>query len=84
MTSAFLGLAVSSTAATSMVMQSSPQGMWSMFNQMQFYILIPLVPNSVPDEIMEFLEGYSFTLFNFDFMPSDKIPGYESTKEVLK
>jgi hypothetical protein len=84
LTASFMALSAVSSMVTSMVMQASPQGMWSMFNQMQFYMLIPLITNSVPDEIMEFLKGYSIALFNFDFLPFEKIPGYESAGRVLK
>ena len=75
-TSTAMGVAAASTVTTSVATNSSPQGMWSMIHQFQLYLLLPLV-TFIPQAFEEFLEGYSFVLFNFDFIELPSTPGYD-------
>lgn len=60
---------VAATSSISAAMTgSSPAGMWIMLNQFAYFMLIPLVGAFIPDAFLEFLKGYSFSLFNFKFI----------------
>lgn len=64
-----MGAVLVMCVASIIMAQGSIQALWSMINQFQFYILIPMVGAFIPYQLLEFLEGLDFTLFNFDFIP---------------
>ena len=55
------------SSVNSIVSTSSIQGFWSLINQFQFYILIPLLTTYIPDNIVKLIEGLDFSLLNFNF-----------------
>jgi hypothetical protein len=62
---------------------SSPQGSWSMINQFQIFILLPMLGAYMPFEVINFITGMGFTLFSFDFIPYKEIPGIKHTIQFL-
>ena len=67
---AVMGVGVTSMAAASAFSLSSPQGMWSWFNEFQLLMLLLLTGAYFPKEIVKFLEGMDFTSFSFNFIPT--------------
>lgn len=78
-----IGSAAASSGATSAIAGSSPQGIWSMLNQFQFFLLLPLIGAFVPDAVIDFFQGFEFVTFNFDFMSLDSIPYYKDFKSYF-
>ena len=66
------------TVTTSLVSGGSPQSLWAMINQFQFFMLYPMIGAYVPDNIIDFLQGVNFCLFNFNFIPIPKSGPYKS------
>lgn len=56
---------------------SSPQGAFSMVNQFQLLILLPMLGTYIPNDIIQLLTGMSFTIFSFSFIPFGDIPFIE-------
>ncbi|CAI2376836.1 unnamed protein product [Moneuplotes crassus] len=54
---------------------SSPQGAWSMINQFQILMLMPLTGSFFPSDVIMLLTGMDFTLISFSFIPIPRIPG---------
>ena len=67
---AIMGIGVASMTATSLFSLSSPQGMWSCFNEFQLLMLLLLTGAYFPKEIVNFLAGMDFTSFSFSFIPT--------------
>jgi hypothetical protein len=61
----------------SILNNGSPQGLWAMINQFQFYILLPIVFDKLPTNIVDFIAGLDFSLADFDFIPIEHLPGFE-------
>ena len=54
---------------------STPQGAWSLVNQFQIFLLMPLTDAYFPPEIIAFMTGLDFSLFSFSFLPIKSIFG---------
>lgn len=54
-----------------------------MVNQFVYLMLLPLVGASLPDAFLEFLKGYSFCLFNFDFLKFENIKYYKDSVDYF-
>jgi hypothetical protein len=61
------------SVVSSVAGMSSSQGLWSMINQFQMYLLVPIIGADIADDVLEFLEGMEFALFSFSFIPFEKI-----------
>lgn len=59
-------------AVTSLMTLSSPVGMWSIFNQVQLYMLLPMIPQYFPDKVGKFILNMDFTLLSFEFLQIGK------------
>lgn len=59
------------------------QTMWMVINQYQLYLLIPLMRVYVPGDIMYYLLGQSFAIFNFKFLHFDSSALYKSINKLL-
>mmetsp|Transcript_42222 Transcript_42222/g.49078 ORF Transcript_42222/g.49078 Transcript_42222/m.49078 type:complete len:282 (-) Transcript_42222:1165-2010(-) len=55
-----IGVVSAASVVSSVVSGSSIQGLWSMINQFQFYLLFPMIGAYVPEAILKFLEGIDF------------------------
>jgi hypothetical protein len=67
-----VGVFVSLGAA--LASMSSPQSAFSMINQFQLYILLPMIGVYMPSKVVTYITGMSFTMFSFSFIPFEKIP----------
>jgi hypothetical protein len=56
---------------------------WSMVNQLQLYLLLPLVGVDLPDKILDFVFGLEMSMFSFDFLPSQDIFGVKNLIDYL-
>lgn len=56
---------------------SSPQGSWSMVNQFQIMMLMPLTGAFFPSDVILFLTGMDFSYINLGFIPIPEIPGID-------
>ena len=65
------------TVSTSFISGCSPQSLWSMINQYQLFMLFPMIGVYIPEEVIHFLQGVSFWLFNFSFISLSKLGIYE-------
>ena len=73
---------IMAVAAAAMTM-SSPQGAFSMINQFQLLLLLPMIPKYLPSDALLFIMGMDFTMFSFDFIPFDRLPMVSSISEWL-
>lgn len=66
-------------AATSVAILSGapPTGIWAIFHQLQFAILLLMIDSYTPNDINDFLRNQEFALLNFNFIPYDKLPIFE-------
>jgi hypothetical protein len=62
----FLGMTVN--ALFSIVFKTSAQSMFSFFNIMQLYLILPLLGAFMRYEVINFLVGLSFSLCSFSFL----------------
>ena len=51
----------------------SAQGMFSLFNAIQLFLLLPLVGTNVSSDVISFLTSMKFSLVSMKFMPSENI-----------
>jgi ABC-type sugar transport system permease subunit len=54
-----------------------------MMNQFQLYILLPMIGAYIPDKVIEFITGMSFTLVSFSFIPIVNIPLIKDAIDLL-
>jgi hypothetical protein len=62
------------TCAVSVFTLSSPILLWISINQYQMFIVLTFVGVYIPEFVLEFIYGMSFTVFSFDFVPVWKAP----------
>ncbi|CAI2379955.1 unnamed protein product [Moneuplotes crassus] len=82
-TQAAAGVAMALAAASSVVSMSSPVGMFSMINQLQLYILLPMLPPYFPAKVGDFILGMDFAFVSLDFIPTDDIPLVKEIKKLV-
>jgi hypothetical protein len=58
----------------SVISMSSPQTMFSIINQFQMFILLPMIGAYMPPKVIQVLLGMNFSIFSFSFIPLEKIP----------
>ena len=62
---------------------SSSQGMFSLINQFQMYLLLPLVGADIHENVITFIEGMDIGLLNFPFIKADQIKYIKIVPEYL-
>jgi len=62
---------------------SSASAIWSIVNQLQFMMLLLAFESYVHQDISSFIKGYSFMLFNLNFIPSQDAPGLNFLSEWM-
>jgi hypothetical protein len=67
-------MTVSTSIVVSGLKASSPMGIWSLFNQLQMVILLLLIRTYLPLDVSEYIRQQNFALFDFSFIPFDRIP----------
>ncbi|CAI2375332.1 unnamed protein product [Moneuplotes crassus] len=65
---ALFSIGVIATIATSITSLSSPNGIYSIINQLQLYALLPMVGSFLTAKVANVILGMDFTLLSFDFM----------------
>jgi hypothetical protein len=65
---------VAANMGASLMSMSSPQGAFSMINQFQLFILLPMIGTYIPESVIKVITGMSFVMFSFSFIPFDEIP----------
>lgn len=81
--SALLVLGVLINLCYALINGSSIQGTFSMFNQIQLYMLLPLIGAYMPNEVVLLIAGMSTSLFSFDFLPIGDIKSLSSVNDLL-
>jgi hypothetical protein len=71
---AVVAVGVAISIGASVLSMSSPQGAFSMLNQFQMFILLPMIGAYIPESIIKIITGMSFAMFSFSFIPVEKIP----------
>ena len=82
-TQAVMGAGAAVGGAASMLSMSSPQAVWMMVNQFQLLMLLPLTEAFLPEDIIDYFTGMSFTNFNFNFLKLEKLPTFGSLYELF-
>jgi hypothetical protein len=62
---------------------ASPQGSYSMINQFQIFLLMPLTDAYFPQEVITFLTSIDFTMFSFSFLPIKNLPLVNTLFELI-
>jgi len=75
---AIAGTAAGLSVASSMMSGGSISGAFSVFNQFQLFILLPLIPEHFPEKVANYILGLDFAMFSFDFIPHKDIPFFET------
>ena len=78
-----VGVFAATTVMSSMMSVSSSQGLFSLINLFQLYILLPMTGKYLPPKIIAFILGMDFTLFSLDFIPLEDIPYAVNVKEFF-
>jgi hypothetical protein len=78
-----LGIGVGVGITSAFLTSSSPQSAFSMINQFQMLLLLPLIGTYIPDEIVKLIVGMDFAMFSLAFIPIDQIPGFSYIVGIL-
>jgi hypothetical protein len=75
-TSAQAGVAAVAGLATvsSVLSGTPPTSLWAIMQQLQMVIVLVMVDSYTPEDVDTYLEGVSFAMFNFNFIPIVDIP----------
>ena len=82
-TQAVMAVGVAFWSVSSFMSFSSPQAIWMIANQFQLMLLLPLTGAFIPEDVVNYFTGGSFTNFNFDFIPTIKSPVGISLKDFF-
>jgi cysteine-rich repeat protein len=75
-----LGAGIGLNLATALLGGASPQASLNMVNSIQLLLLLPLIGAYIPRNIIDFIRGMNFSLFDFDFL---SLEGNPETKEEV-
>ncbi|CAI2387858.1 unnamed protein product [Moneuplotes crassus] len=78
-----MGTSIALAVFTSLVTMSSPVGIFSMVNQFQLYILLPLLPPYFPAKVGDFILGMDFSAMSFNFIPTYELPVIKDTQTII-
>jgi len=78
-------LSVSAVANMSLFLlsASSAQSMFSLFNAIQLFLLLPLIGTFMPWKVIDYLTSLNFTLVSMDFIPLGKGGKMQSIMEMV-
>jgi len=83
-TQAVVAIGISLVIGASLLSMSSPNSLFSLINQFQLFILLPMIPNYFPVRLSDFILGMDFALLSFDFIPTDWVPFIREIKKWIK
>ncbi|CAI2364508.1 unnamed protein product [Moneuplotes crassus] len=69
-----VGVAAGVAVVNSALLGTPPTSLWSLLQQLQMLLLLMLIDEYTPSDINEFLEGMSFAMINFNFIPAADLP----------
>jgi hypothetical protein len=69
-----IGVTVVATLTASILTMSSFQSVWTIFNQIQLLMLLPLTKVYISPKVVDYLVGMSFVNLDFNFIPFENIP----------
>ncbi|CAI2379904.1 unnamed protein product [Moneuplotes crassus] len=78
-----IGISIILGVLLSIASISSPVGMFSLINQFQMYILLPLIPPYFPSKVFQFILGADFSLISLDFIPIEDIPLVKEIQDLV-
>lgn len=67
------GVGISASVSVSLMTVTSPQAAFSIVNQLQLLLILPLIGTFMTNNVLLFIEGMDFASFNFGFMSPTKI-----------
>jgi hypothetical protein len=79
----FVSVSFVTSISFSMLVKTSFQSAWSMVNQIQLLLLLPMLVNSLPIDVKHFIYGMEILLFSFNSIPLKDIPGVYNVLELL-
>jgi hypothetical protein len=71
---AIVATGVAISLCTAMLSMSSPQSIFSMINQFQMFILLPMIGAYIPPRVIQIFLGMNFSMFSFSFIPLENTP----------
>ena len=83
MVQALLAAVFITSIANSMFFDSSLQGMWSLFNQYQLTLILPLLKTFLFDEFIYFISEMEYLSFSLDFISFKHIGFFNSLHDYL-
>ena len=78
---ALVAASVSISIAASFVSMSSMNGVFSVANQFQLFMFLPMIPEFFPKTLMAFITGVDFSMISFDFIRLNDLPFVRDLKE---
>ena len=66
--------------ASSLLSMSSNNSIWSIINQYQLFLLLPLMGAYMSDDVIKFITGQDFTILPFSFNQVSKKSAFKLTK----
>ena len=75
------GTGVLISCFSSIISGASPQLAFIIFNQLQMYLMLPLMAKYMADKVRNFILSYGFVIFSFDFIPIINLKILQSAKE---
>lgn len=78
---ALVAASISISIATCFVSMTSMNGIFSVVNQFQLFMLLPIIPEFFPDALLVFITGVDFTLISFDFIRLNDAPFVQDLKK---
>lgn len=64
-------------AGIALLTMSPPYGVWAIMHQLQMILLILMACSEIPEPILSYMQGQSFSLVNLSTIPSIELPGIE-------
>lgn len=74
----FIGISFALGIITSVLSVSSPNVIFSVINQMQLILILPLIGIYLPDQIEIFIEGIQYMTLNIPYLSVDSVPESDS------
>ena len=75
------GTGVLLSCASSLISGASPQLAFIVFNQLQMYLMLPLMAKYMANKVRNFILSYGFAIFSFDFIPILNLKIIQSAKK---
>jgi hypothetical protein len=82
-TQAIVGVGVLCASFASFLTGTSPQGAWSMINQIQLFLLLPILVDSMPNDVSNFIYGMEKFSFSFNFIPYKDLSFIQNVFELV-